>query len=190
MRTRLTELFGIEHPVVLGGMGSATNADLVVAVSEAGGLGILGASGFSPQELREQIEQIRSRTSKPFGINLLIPFTTEAQLDAALDARVPVLSTAWGDPPLHVRRANEAGIPLLHMVQTAAQAAQAARWGAAAIVAQGHEGGGHVGEVGTLPLVPATGARDGSADPPRRDQTPPASGPMRSPARPAAARAR
>src|SRR5205823_12973035 len=67
LRTSVTELFGIEHPIVLGGMGSATNADLVVAVCEAGGLGILGASGSAPDEIHRQVEAIRSRTAKPFG---------------------------------------------------------------------------------------------------------------------------
>jgi NAD(P)H-dependent flavin oxidoreductase YrpB (nitropropane dioxygenase family) len=155
IRTRVTELFGIDHPIILGGMGSATNVDLVVAVSEAGGLGILGATSFPPDKIRQQVDEIRARTSRPFGLNLLVPFTTTEQLDAVLDARVPVLSTAWGTPTEHARRAREAGIPLLHMVQTAAQAAEAARLGATAIVAQGNEGGGHVGPVCTLPLIPA-----------------------------------
>ena len=155
MRTRVTERFGIEHPVVLGGMGSATNVELVVAVSEAGGLGILGATGMTPEEIRQRGEEIRARTSRPFGMNLLIPFTDEAQLAAVLGVGVSVLSTAWGTPVEHARRAHEAGVPLLHMVQTAAQAAEAARLGAAAIVVQGTEGGGHVGTVASLPLIPA-----------------------------------
>jgi NAD(P)H-dependent flavin oxidoreductase YrpB (nitropropane dioxygenase family) len=155
LTTRVCDVLGIEHPVILGGMGSATNVDLVVAVSEAGGLGVLGATGLSPDQIRDSAAQIRARTSRPFGLNLLIAFTTGEQLDACLQARVPVLSTAWGDPAAYAARAQEAGVTWMHMVQTAAQAAEAARLGAAVVVAQGHEGGGHVGEVSTLPLVPA-----------------------------------
>ena len=109
MRTRVTELLGTEHPVLLGGMATATNVDLVVAVSEAGGLGILGVTNCSPEEVRAQAEAIRARTNRPFGVNLLLPFTGMAQLEACLDARVPVLSTAWGDPTVHVERARAAG---------------------------------------------------------------------------------
>jgi len=107
IKTRLTERLGIQHPVVLGGMASGTNVDLVVAVSEAGGLGILGVTSFSPEQIREAAAEIRSRTKRPFGLNLLIAFTNEAQLEACLAARVPVLSTAWGDPQRHAARAQE-----------------------------------------------------------------------------------
>lgn len=153
--TRLTERLGIEHPVVLGGMASGTNKDLVVAVSEAGGLGILGVTGYTPEQITDAVAEIRTRTQRPFGINLLIPFTTEAHLEACLAARVPVLSTAWGAPERHAARAREAGVMWMHMVQTATDAATAARLGATVIAAQGHEGGGHVGLVSTMPLVPA-----------------------------------
>ncbi|MGH2352971.1 MAG: nitronate monooxygenase, partial [Chloroflexota bacterium] len=139
MRTRLTDLLGIEHPVLSGGMGAATNVDLVVAVCEGGGLGILGATQLSPAEIRERVAQIRGRTDRPFGINLLIAFSTAEQLRACVEARAPVLSTAWGDPAEHARLARDAGVPLVHMVPTAAQAALAARAGATVVVAQGHE---------------------------------------------------
>jgi NAD(P)H-dependent flavin oxidoreductase YrpB (nitropropane dioxygenase family) len=152
--TRLTERLGIEHPVVLGGMGSGTNVDLVVAVCEAGGLGILGATAYSPEQIREAAAEIRGRSRRPFGLNLLIAFTSEAQLEACIASGVPVLSTAWGEPGRHAARAKEAGIPWMHMVQRASDAAEAARLGATAVVAQGHEGGGHVGLVSTMPLVP------------------------------------
>jgi NAD(P)H-dependent flavin oxidoreductase YrpB (nitropropane dioxygenase family) len=155
LRTRLTELLGIDHPVVLGGMGSATNVDLVVAVSEAGGLGILGASNLSPEQIRDRAAEIRARTRRPFGLNLLVAFTSSAQLEACLEARPAVLSTAWGDPAAYVARARAAGLPVVHMVPNAAEAAAAARLGVTAVVAQGHEGGGHVGTVSSLPLIPA-----------------------------------
>ncbi|MDQ3703104.1 MAG: nitronate monooxygenase [Chloroflexota bacterium] len=166
LRTRITDLLGIEHPVLSGGMGSSTSADLVVAVSEAGGLGILGATHLSSQAIREQVAAIRSRTRRPFGVNLLIAFTDTAQLEACLEARVPVLSTAWGDPVTHARRAREAGVPLVHMVPTAAQAGNAARAGVTAVIAQGQEGGGHVGTVSSLPLLPAAVAAVAAATAP------------------------
>jgi len=155
IKTRLTERLDIDHPIVLGGMGTATNVDLVVAVCEAGGLGILGVTSFSPDQIAQASAEIRKRTKRPFGLNLLIAFTSDAQLDACLDARVPVLSTAWGDPTHHAQRAKQSGVPWMHMVQSAAAAATAAQLGASVVVAQGHEGGGHVGLVSTMPLVPA-----------------------------------
>jgi NAD(P)H-dependent flavin oxidoreductase YrpB (nitropropane dioxygenase family) len=163
LRTRLTQLLGIEHPVLCAGMAGSSNVDLTVAVSEAGGLGILGASGSSPDRLREQVAQIRSRTDRPFGVNFLL-YSPDAsvkreRVHAALEARVPLLSTAWGsiaEVEEIARAATAAGVPLMHMVQTSVDAAAAARAGAAIIVAQGGEGGGHVGEVSSMPIIPAS----------------------------------
>ena len=155
IKTRVTERLGIEHPVVLGGMASGTNLDLVVAVSEAGGLGILGVTSYTPEQIKAAATELRRRTGKPFGLNLLIAFTSETQLDACLESGAPILSTAWGDPTRHAARANEAGVAWIHMAQSAAGAASAAQLGATAVVVQGHEGGGHVGLVSTMPLVPA-----------------------------------
>ncbi|HEU5314576.1 MAG TPA: nitronate monooxygenase, partial [Chloroflexota bacterium] len=117
IKTRLTERLGIEHPVLLGGMGSGTNVELVSAVSEAGGLGILSVTSYTPDQIADAAQQIRARTRKPFGFNLLIAFTNEAQLSACLAAGVPVLSTAWGDPAGHAEAARSSGTPWVHMVQ-------------------------------------------------------------------------
>src|SRR5947209_11693128 len=102
LRTKLTDLLGIEHPIVLGGMGSGTNVELVSAVSQAGGLGILGASGRSPEQMYEAADAIRARTARPFGLNLLL-FMVGSRIDpraveAAIGSGARVLSTAWGDP--------------------------------------------------------------------------------------------
>jgi NAD(P)H-dependent flavin oxidoreductase YrpB (nitropropane dioxygenase family) len=172
LRTRLTERLKIDHPVLLVGMSSATNVDLVVAVSEAGGLGILGATFLEPVEIQERAKEIRARTGRPFGLNLLLAFASDEQLQACLDARVPVLSTAWGDPTEAARRSRAAGIPLVHMVPTAAQAAAAALAGAAVVVAQGHEGGGHIGSVASLPLVPAAADAVAAAQPDEAQRPP------------------
>ena len=171
MRTRVTEVLGIEHPILSAGI-PVIGIDLVAAVSSAGGLGILGATYLSPTEIREVVATLRGRTTRPFALNLLVPFCTDAQLDACIEARVPVLSTAWGPPDTAAKRARAAGIPLIHMVTTAEQGAAAARAGVSVIAAQGSEaGGGLVGPVGGMVLIPAVvdavaAATPGSSPPP------------------------
>src|SRR6266566_1299352 len=98
IKTRLTELLGIRHPIVLGGMSGATGADLVAAVSEAGGLGTLGVSSMTAEEIRVAVETIRARTSRPFGLNLLLFTVDEDQIDAVVTARPRVIATAWPRP--------------------------------------------------------------------------------------------
>jgi NAD(P)H-dependent flavin oxidoreductase YrpB (nitropropane dioxygenase family) len=158
LRTPVCEMFGITHPVVLGGMGLGTNPDLVAAVSNAGGLGIQGCSGRLPVQITELAAAIRDRTDRPFGLNLLLFRASDAEWDATLTARPPVVSTAWAraDQPLAelFTQAQDAGAKVLHMVSTVSEAARAAEAGADAIVAQGTEGGGHVGLMGTMVLVP------------------------------------
>src|SRR5947207_9261752 len=95
LRTRICELFGIEHPVVLGGMGSGTANELVAAVSEAGGLGVLGGSNFTPDGLLAEVEAIRQLTSRPFGLNHLLFMLSEERYAASLQAHPRVISTAW-----------------------------------------------------------------------------------------------
>ncbi len=158
LRTKLTDMLDLEHPIVLGGMSSGTNADLVAAVSQAGGLGILGVTGRAAGEIREAADQIRARTPQPFGMNLLL-FQIGGRVppeivDVVLQSGGRVFSTAWGDPAPYVERAHRAGRLVMHMVATAAQAQAAVQAGVDIIVAQGTEGGGHVGYVSTLALVP------------------------------------
>lgn len=159
IRTKFTELLGVEHPVVLGGMASGTNLDLVAAVSAAGGLGVLGATGYSPEQIRAHAEELRRRTTEPFGMNLLLFLigqrVPEAAVDAILGSGVRVFSTAWGDPAPYVERAHRAGALVMHMVATAEEARRAVDAGVDSVVAQGTEGGGHVGYVSTMALVPA-----------------------------------
>ena len=158
LRTRLCDLLGLEHPIVLGGMGTGTSPALVAAVSGAGALGVLGATRQSPEELAREAEAIRAATPRPFGLNLLLFMERPGQYDALLAARPKVVSTAWPtleqDLGSYVARAHAIGAVFMHMVSTVAEAKAAARAGADIIVAQGTEGGGHIGLMGTMPLVP------------------------------------
>lgn len=157
IRTAFTELVGIEHPVVCAGMGGGgTDGELAGAVSEAGGLGVIGASWLSAEDVRAFIGRARELTQKPIGVNLLL-FGTEDMLDVVLEAEPAVLSTAWArqdqDLPAIFERAHERGIKVMHMVASREEGRRAAAAGADVIVAQGFEGGGHVGEIGTTVLV-------------------------------------
>jgi NAD(P)H-dependent flavin oxidoreductase YrpB (nitropropane dioxygenase family) len=156
IRTPFTELMGIEHPVVSAGMAGHTSGELVGQVSEAGGLGVIGASFLPPQELERMVNRAREITSKPIGMNLLL-YATEDRLEDVLAAEPAVLSTAWprDDQDLGAifAQAHERGIRVMHMVPRVEDAVIAADAGADVIVAQGNEGGGHIGEIGTAVVV-------------------------------------
>lgn len=157
INTAFTRLVSVEHPVVCAGMGAGiADGDLAGAVSEAGGLGVIGASWLSPEQVTAMAARARAITANPFGINLLL-FGNEELLAATLDAKPAVLSTAWprDDQDLGVifARAHERGAKVMHMVPRLDDAERAAEAGADVIVAQGNEGGGHVGEMGTTVLV-------------------------------------
>lgn len=158
LRTRICDLLGIRHPVVLGGMAGGTSPELVAAVSNAGGLGIMGVSYRSADDIRAQTARIRELTSAPFGLNLLLFAGDAAALEAVLAERPAVFSCAWPaiDQPLEevFARAHAAGSLVMHMVSRVDEAVRAARAGADIIVAQGSEGGGHVGVMATMAVVP------------------------------------
>ena len=139
-------------------MGSATAADLVAAVSRAGGLGTLGCAGRSPEWIAKTVAEIRRKTDRPFGLNLLLFEAEEEAVDSVLAAKPRVFSTAWARPDQDLSpffsRAHGAGALVMHMVSGAPEARRAAEAGADVIVAQGTEGGGHVGLMATMPLVP------------------------------------
>jgi NAD(P)H-dependent flavin oxidoreductase YrpB (nitropropane dioxygenase family) len=156
--TPFTELLGIDHPVVCAGMGAGvTNGELAGQVSEAGGLGLIGAS-FVPKdwELEQNVRRARELTSKPIGINLLL-HGTEERLDEVLNLEPDVFSTAWPrddqDLVAIFARAHDRGCRVMHMVPRVEDAERAVEAGADVIVAQGNEGGGHVGEIGTVVVV-------------------------------------
>jgi NAD(P)H-dependent flavin oxidoreductase YrpB (nitropropane dioxygenase family) len=158
MRTRVCELFGIEHPVVLGGMGTGTSPELVAAVSNGGGLGVQGCAGRSADQIARLAAAIRAATDRPFGLNLLLFLADDAAVEAVLAARPPVFSTAWPWPDFDLAavfaRAHATGARVMHMVSTVHEATRAADSGADVIVAQGTEGGGHVGLIASIVLVP------------------------------------
>jgi NAD(P)H-dependent flavin oxidoreductase YrpB (nitropropane dioxygenase family) len=159
LRTRVTELLGIEHPIVLGGMGrGATVPPMVAAVSEAGGMGVLGVTRYPAERIAEQAAAVRAATDRPFGLNLLLFASDDAIVDAVLAQRPPVFSTAWPWPEQDLKpvfeRAHAAGARVMHMVAGVDEAKRAAEAGADLIVAQGTEGGGHVGTVAGFVLVP------------------------------------
>lgn len=159
LQTRICDLLGVTHPIVLGGMGGGhTAAPLVAAVSNAGGFGTLGVTGFSAASVQEQIAAIRAATDKPFGVNFLLFLIQEAALTAALESCPPVVSFAWPRPDQdlrpYVRRVHDAGSLAMHMAAEVAEAVRAAEAGVDVIVAQGTEGGGHVGWMASMALVP------------------------------------
>jgi NAD(P)H-dependent flavin oxidoreductase YrpB (nitropropane dioxygenase family) len=155
--TAFTRLLGIEHPVVSAGMGAGiSDGELAGRVSEAGGLGVIGASWLQPDAVREMVAHARSITASPIGINLLL-FGAEQALEAVLETGPEVLSTAWPrddqDLAAVFARAHERAAKVMHMVTTLEDAPRAVEAGADVIVAQGTEGGGHVGEMATTVLV-------------------------------------
>jgi NAD(P)H-dependent flavin oxidoreductase YrpB (nitropropane dioxygenase family) len=154
LRTAVCSLLGIDVPILQAGMATSTTAELVAAVSSAGGLGIIGGLNRTPDELRREIRRVRELTSRPFGVNHVVCLIDKAAVEMTLAQRVPVLSLAWGRAPDLTYQAHEAGIKVVHMVSTPEEAGQVAADGADVIIAQGTEGGGHVGMMSTLPLVP------------------------------------
>jgi len=155
IKTALSELLGIEHPIVQGGMAWVSTADLVAAVSEAGGLGILAAGNALPNYVRDQIRQTIAMTSRPFGVNipLFTPYLDEI-LDICIEERVAVVATGAGSPGTFIPQLKEAGLKVMPVVSSVALAKRLERMGADVLVAEGMESGGHIGDVGTLPLVP------------------------------------
>ncbi|HEY8812023.1 MAG TPA: nitronate monooxygenase [Candidatus Dormibacteraeota bacterium] len=153
MRTRITDLLGIRHPVLLAPMGGGTDARLVAAVSHGGGLGMLAASMLSPEAIEAEVAMIRELTPMPFGVNLLL-WSQAGKVEAVLEQQPTVLSTAFGDPAPFVDLAHEAGALHVHMVSNVPEAVAAALAGVDVIIAQGQEGGGHIGLQSTFTLVP------------------------------------
>lgn len=156
MNTRVTELLGIEVPVVQGAMARIADASLAGAVSEAGGLGIIACGGAPLEWVEEQVRIARSMTDKPIGANVMLmdPNAAEtAELLAKL--RVDVITTGAGSPANYMQMWKDAGIKVVPVVASSALAARMERLGADAVVAEGTEAGGHIGELTTMALIPA-----------------------------------
>ncbi|MBN1643536.1 MAG: nitronate monooxygenase [Dehalococcoidales bacterium] len=155
MKTAICDLFGIEYPIIQGGMGHISTAELVSAVSNAGALGII-ASGFYPAAwVREQIRLTRQKTDAPFGVNIpMISPRVKEVVAVVLEEKVPVVATGAGNPQEYIASFKKAGIKVVPVVATVSAARRMAKAGVDAIVAEGMESGGHIGETTTMALVP------------------------------------
>ncbi len=155
IKTRINELLGIEYPVFQGGMAWIADGKLAAAVSEGGGLGIIAAGNAPAEYVREQIRIAKSLTDKPFGVNVMLmsPFVDEvAQVIA--EEKAAVVTTGAGNPLKYMKAWKEAGVQVIPVVASVAMAKLMVRVGASALIAEGTESGGHVGELTTMALVP------------------------------------
>jgi enoyl-[acyl-carrier protein] reductase II len=155
IKTKICELIGIEYPIFQGGMAWVATGELAAAVSEAGGLGIIG-SGQAPADwLRQEIRKVKEVTSKPFGVNVMLmsPFVDEV-MKVIVEERVPVITTGAGNPGKYIPMLKEIGTKIIPVVASVALAKRLEKAGVDALIAEGMESGGHVGEISTFPLVP------------------------------------
>ena len=155
MKTKVTELLGIEYPIIQGGMAWVAEYHLAAAVSEAGGLGIIGAGGAPASFVRDQIRRVKELTSKPFGVNLMLMNPEADQIaQVIVEEGVKVVTTGAGNPGKYMAMWKESGIHVIPVVASVGLAKMMERAGADAIVAEGTESGGHIGEATTMTLVP------------------------------------
>ena len=155
MKTRICDLLGIEYPIIQGGMAWVATHELAAAVSEAGGLGIIGAGGAPASWVHEQIRQAKKATDKPFGVNLML-MNPEADQIAQIIAeeKVKVVTTGAGNPGKYIQMWKDAGVKVIPVVASVALAKLMERGGADAVIAEGMESGGHIGKATTMTLVP------------------------------------
>ena len=155
MKTEITALLGTEYPIIQGGMAWVAEHHLAAAVSEAGGLGIIGAANAPADWVREQIHKVRELTKKPFGVNVMLmsPYAEEVAKVIA-EEKVPVVTTGAGHPDKYMELWKSAGTKVIPVVASTALAKRMERCGADAVIAEGCESGGHVGETTTMALVP------------------------------------
>ena len=155
LHTPLCDLLGIEHPILLAGMGGVSYAPLAAAVSNAGGYGVLGMAGTTPDFIRDQMAQVRSLTDKPFGVDLLAatPDALTAAVDVIIAGGASSFIAGLGVPLPIIERLKGAGLKVMVVCGAVKHAVKAQQAGCDAVICQGGEGGGHTGLVGTLPLV-------------------------------------
>ncbi len=155
MSTRLCELLGIKYPVIQGGMAWVATAELAAAVSNGGGLGLIAAGGAPAEAVREQIQKCRTMTDKPFGVNVMLmsPFADEV-MRVILEEKPAVVATGAGNPAKYILALKEAGIKICPVIASVAMAKRMEKSGADAVIAEGTEAGGHIGELTTMVLVP------------------------------------
>lgn len=151
----ICKMLGLKYPIFQGGMAWLGTAELASAVSEAGGLGIIGAGHMPPDVLRAEIQKVKKATKKPFGVNIMLmsPFVKEV-MQLMLDERVPVVTTGAGNPGEYIPSLKEIGTKVIPVVASVALAKRLVRTGVDAVIAEGMESGGHIGELTTMALVP------------------------------------
>lgn len=154
-KNKLCQLLNIKYPILQGGMAWVATAELAAAVSNAGGLGVIGAGHMPPDALRKEIQKTKSLTSNVFGVNIMLmsPFVKEV-MQVVIDEKVQVVTTGAGNPGEYIPALKEIGAKVIPVVASVALAKRLERTGVDAIIAEGMESGGHVGEVTTMALVP------------------------------------
>ena len=170
LQTPVCEILGIEYPIIQAGMGFIARGELAAAVSQAGGLGMIGSASLSPDELRAEIRKVREQTDRPFGVDVLfatsrnpaadvvtgqLAHSVQAHIDVVFEEKVPVLASGLGDPGPVVGQAHDLGMTVIALVGNTKNARRVEASGVDIVVAQGYDGGGHTGRVGTLSLLPA-----------------------------------
>ena len=155
LHTEICDLFGIKYPIFQGGMAWVSDASLASAVSNAGGLGIISAMNADADYLRQEIRKCRTMTDKPFGVNIMLmsPFADDVA-QVVIDEKVPVVTTGAGLPSKYMKKWVEAGVKAVPVVPSIAVARMVEKMGACAVIAEGGESGGHIGEINTMALVP------------------------------------
>lgn len=155
IRTKICDLLGIEYPIFQGGMAWVADASLASAVSNAGGLGIIAAMNSNGEQLRAEIRKAKQMTDKPFGVNIMLmsPYVDETA-QVVIEEKIPVITTGAGSPVKYMEGWLAAGIKVIPVVPSSAIAKRMEKCGACAVVAEGGESGGHIGELNTMALVP------------------------------------
>ena len=155
MKNRICELLGIEYPIIQGGMAWVATAELAAAVSNGGGLGLIAAGGAPADVVRDQIRKCRELTDKPFGVNVMLmsPFAEEV-MQVVIEEKPAVVATGAGNPGKYMEALKEAGIKILPVIASVAMAQKVEKQGADAVIAEGTEAGGHIGEITTMCLTP------------------------------------
>jgi enoyl-[acyl-carrier protein] reductase II len=155
LNSNICQLLKIKYPILQGGMAWIATAELVAAVSNAGALGVIGAGHMPPDALRNEIRKTKALTSKPFGVNIMLmsPYVKEV-MQVVIDERVPVVTTGAGNPGEYIPALKEIGSKVIPVVASVALAKRLERTGVDALIAEGMESGGHVGEITTMALVP------------------------------------
>ncbi len=155
MKTKLTQMLGIEYPIIQGGMAWVANAQLAAAVSNAGGLGLIAGGAAPADVVRAEIQKTKQLTDKPFGVNvMLMNPNAEEIIRVCIEEQVKVVTTGAGNPNKYIPMLKEAGIKVIPVVPSVALAKRVARAGADALIVEGCEAGGHIGEITTICLVP------------------------------------